>query len=680
MKNKNLVSRDLSWLSFNARVLQEAADPRVPLLERLRFLAIYSSNLDEFYRVRMAAWRQFAQLEKQDRHSLSLRPRRELRQLRKVASRQLEQFGRVFTRHILPELRKAGIYLLEREAINPQQRSFLEAYFQEHILPVLDIRSWQQGEPIPLLEDKQIYGVLTTAPYDKLIFVRLPVPPIPRWVALPSEKMEIREWVFTDDILALCLPGHLSTGEPLQFFTLKLSRDAELYIEDEYSGDLLEKIRQGLERRRIGPPTRLLFDGQMPFLLVERLKNIFQLDPDDLVPGARYHNFSDFMDFPALVGRPELCYPPLPPLPHPQLEQQPSLMASVLQKDVLLHFPYQRWDYIPALIREAADDPQVQGIKITLYRIANPSAVLEALILACQRGKAVVVFIEAKARFDEASNLEAGKQLEQVGAKVYYSYPGIKVHAKMLLITRIDFADRRDLVWLSTGNFNEKTARVYADHGLLSAHPAYTEDVARVFDLLERNILLPRCKHLWVAPFHLRRELYRLMDQEVKNRQKGQSAYIILKMNSLEDPELIEQLYAVARAGVNIRLIIRGICRLIPGVPGQSDNIEAISLVGRFLEHARVFVFANGGTPLVYLASADGMTRNLERRVEIAWPVLDPDLREEVLHHLHLQLADNTKARILDAGQTNTYRTARPGEVKVQAQTDFYEWLRLQMN
>ncbi|MDP4710672.1 MAG: polyphosphate kinase 1 [Saprospiraceae bacterium] len=684
MKDKKLISRDISWLSFNARVLQEAADPGVPLLERLRFLAIYSSNLDEFYRVRIAVLRQLAQLGKGERRELDLRPRRELKQIREIVSGQLAQFGYLFGEEILPGLRREGLHILRREELTPRHLAFMEAFFRETLLSELELLSWTKGQAVPVLQDKQIYFVLGKSPYDELKFVRLPVPQVARFVELPSDKSEQREFVFADDIVDVGLPKHLSDSS-LSCFAIKLSRDAELHIADEYAGDLLDSIRQGLERRSIGPPTRMLFDGQMPYLLVEQLKNLFQLDGQDLVPGARYHNFSDFMDFPHSGTAPHLSYPPLPPLPHPFLEQPTSLIKAVEQKDILLQMPYQRWDYIPALIREAAADPLVREIKITLYRIARQSVVVEALLGACREGKAVTVFIEAKARFDEASNLEAGSKLAQAGAKVHYSYPGIKVHAKLLLLVRSGFADRRngegaDLVWMSTGNFNEKTARIYADYGLLSANPAYTVDVARVFDLLERRILLPRCQQLLVAPFQLREELTKLLETEIKHQREGKTAWVLLKMNSLEDPEMIEKLYAVAQSGVSVRLIIRGICCLLPGVPQLSDNIQAISIVDRFLEHARVFVFANGGQPKVYLSSADWMTRNLDRRVEIAWPVLDHQLSREILAHLDMQWSDNTKARLLDAEHTNSYRDVEPGQTRVRAQLDHYHFLQSQVN
>lgn len=682
MSAKDRITRDSSWLSFNARVLQEAADKRVPLLERLRFLAIYSDNLDEFYRVRVAALRQYGRLKKNTQSALAVLPEKELNKIQKTVDAQLSRFGRIFTQELLPALRREGIHLLSPEELSEENPAFLEACFEKDILPKLELTSWATDSPPPLLRDKTIYFVLTFDGHPRLDFAALPVPPLSRFIALPTEGNGSYKYAFIDDLIRLLLPEYCQPSAK-NIFAIKLSRDAELYIDDEYSGDLLEKIRRGLDKRNIGPPTRLLFDEEMPYYLVRQLMEIFGLSTKDLVPGARYHNFSDFMQFPAPGDKPQLQYEKQAPLPHSLLENAPSLLAAISQEDFLLHFPYQRWDYIPRLIREAAEAPEIGSIKITFYRVAQNSTVIDALLFACQLGKSVTVFIEAKARFDEASNLDAGERLEKAGARVLYSYPGIKVHAKMLLITQKTTDEEafiKGMVYLSTGNFNEKTARIYGDHGFFSADPDLVQDVSQVFGLLERKILLPRCKKLLVAPYQLRAEFIRMVGDEIKNRKQGKEAWMVLKMNSLEDPEMIRWLYEASRAGVKVQLLVRGICCLKAGVPGLSEHITALSIVDRYLEHARVYVFANGGNPKTFLSSADWMTRNLDRRVEVAWPLTSPKLTSEIMHFLHLQLADNTKARILDAMQHNYYQHSDKDTNQVQSQKDFYQFLKDKTN
>lgn len=677
MSDNNLMSRDISWLAFNARVLQEAADSRVPLMERLKFLAIFSNNLDEFYRVRVAALRQFNQLKKNTKQALSIQPQKQLKKIAQIVSAQQTEFGRIYNYEILPALRKEGLFILRPEEFSANHLSFFEAYFEEHIEAGLERIDWHPGEAAPLLQDKKIYLVCSHTAGTHLSFFGLPVPELSRFVQLPEDGSGNRLFAFLDDIISQELLRVMPSAKNI--FAIKLSRDADLYLGDEYSGDLLEKIRKSLEKRKVGPPTRLLFDQNIPYYMVHQLMELFDLGPEDLVPGARYHNFSDFMDFPVPPNKSSWLYSPLSPLAHPVLQRATALLPVLAIQDILLHFPYQQYHYIPTLIREAAENMLVSEIKITLYRVAPNSAVVEALLLACAHAKKVTVFIEAKARFDEAANLEAGKKLEEAGARVLYSYPGIKVHAKMLLILeqeQPEDSEKKGVAFLSTGNFNEKTARIYADHGLMTKDPQIVGDTARVFDLLEGKIILPRCKKLIVAPYNLRAELIRLIGGEISRSKQGEEAWLTLKMNSLEDPEIIQWLYEASRAGVRIKLIVRGICCLKAGVPGLSENITAISIVDRFLEHARVYVFANGGNPLIYLSSADCMTRNLDRRVEIAWPVEAPELREELLQSLELQLSDNYKARIQDANQQNQYRERSESDPEIRAQLDFYHYLQ----
>ena len=676
MQEKKYIKRDTSWLSFNYRVLQEAMDERVPLYERIKFLAIYSANLDEFYRVRVASLRSFKSLKKKTRKALDLKvkPKKELKQIRKIVQEQQEQFGQVFRGHILPGLAANGIHLINEKDYTPAQQKQAKRYFFEKIYPALTPCFFSPDEMPPFLKNRGLYFVVTLQSSDRLAVVDIPSEDHARFVELPQTAEGQYSITFLDDIIRFNLEELL--GEAVAgAYAIKVSRDAELYIEDEYAGDLIEKIRDSLDRRNIGLPTRFLYDSQMPDELLSQLKGAFDLSKHDLIPGARYHNFHDFFAFPDPASKEGLHDPPLPPLPHPGLEAADRITTFLQEQDTVLHFPYQKFDYVPRFIQEAADDPQVKAIKITIYRAAAKSAVVEALLRALANGKAVTVFIEAKARFDEAANLYWGKELEQQGAKVLYSYPGIKVHSKLLLVAREEGGKVRRYAYLGTGNFNEKTARLYCDHALLTADARLTDEVEQIFALLERRILVPQCQHLLVSPFNSRSRFEAMIAQEIENAQAGKQAYMILKMNSLEDYGMIQKLYEASQAGVKIQLIVRGICCLQPGIPGISENIKAISIVDRFLEHARIYIFANGGEERMYTASADWMTRNLDRRVEAVIPVYDPTVYADIRHIISLQLRANSKARLLLPNQSNPYRET--GEPELRAQTATYDWLAL---
>lgn len=667
------ISRDLSWLAFNHRVLQEAMDEGVPLYERIKFLAIYSSNLDEFYRVRVASLRSFKELKKKTRKELDIKPKRELKEIRRLVEQQQQSFGRIFRQEILPALQKKGIHLISEQAYDAAQRQFLKKYFFEKIYPLLQPTLLDDKDEPPFLENAALYFVVQFSDNQSTAIVNIPSDKLPRFVELPSPDGAFH-LTFLDDVLRFNLEDFFKQTIA-GAFSIKLSRDAEMYIEDEYSGDLLEKIKQGLEERSIGLPTRFLFDNTMPSDVLQQLKEMFGLRKSDMIPGARYHNFNDFFSFPNPLKNSALNDPPMPPLPHPELEGVSSIMAAISEKDVMLHFPYQKYDYTLRLLEEAVHTPAVKSIKITLYRVASQSAVVKKLLEARQAGKEVTVFVEAKARFDEQANLQWGAQLEEAGAKVFYSYPDIKVHSKLLLISTQEGFEPRHYAYIATGNFNEKTARLYCDHALLTTDKRLTPEVAKVFDLLERKVLVPNCKHLLVSPFSLRDRFEALIDREIEHARAGKTAYMILKMNSLEDQQMIKKLYEASQAGVRIQLIIRGICCLVPGVDGLSEQIEAISIVDRFLEHARVYIFANNGEEQMYIASADWMLRNLSRRVEVAVPIYDPMIYRELRQIIDIQLRDNSKARRIDANLQNIRRQHLPIEASVRAQAAIYHFL-----
>lgn len=674
------IDRDVSWLAFNGRVLQEAADKCVPLYERIKFLAIYSSNLDEFYRVRVAALRSFRDLKKKTRRELELKPKKQLKLIRKIVQEQQRDFGCIFRKQIVPALEAEGIFIVRSEEYESAQQLFAKSYFEKEIRPYLSPIFLTGQEEAPDLKNAALYFVVTFEDNPQtLAILNIPSDRLPRFVELPNDNTSGYHITFLDDIIRFNLSNFFQRPVA-QAYEVKLSRDAEIYIEDEFDpGLVLDQIREGLRHREKdkGLPTRFLYDSIMPDELRLRLKRLFQLSKHDLIPGARYHNFNDFLHFPNPVQNPQWHDAPLPPLPHPVLEEADAILDALRQNDVLLHFPYQQFDYVPRLIREAADDASVQSIKITLYRVGAKSAVVEALQYACQQGKSVIIFVEFKARFDEAMNLDWAMALKKAGAEILKIDPTLKVHAKLLLIVRQEADRLRHYAYIGTGNFNGKTARLYTDHALLTAERRLAYEVARIFDLLERRIMAPFCKQLLVSPYTLRTRCEDLIEQEIANAREGKPAYLFLKMNSLEDARMINRLYDASRAGVQIRLIVRGICRLIPGVEGMSENIEAISIVDRFLEHARVYIFANGGEELIYLASADWMTRNLDRRIEVAVPIQDPALREELRQIMELQWQDNVKARQIDADLQNAYRPANLDTPPVRAQTAIYELLKM---
>jgi len=676
MEQLRFIPRDTSWLSFNHRVLQEAKDPSVPLYERIKFLAIYSSNLDEFFRVRVAAMRQFKLLNKADRKEwLQVKPKKELRRIREVVHQQQTEFGSIFRHQILPALRRESIFLLDHLGeYTPEQRAFAKNIFAERLQKDLTFQYIEPDQEPPFLKNRGLYMLITFTDTERLGLVNIPSDTHDRFWLLPAPEGK-HAIGFLDDIIRAGLPDHYDQTVD-QTYSIKMSRDAELYLGDEYSGDLVEKIRSSLDRRDEGAPARFLYDSSMPVTLTKQLKVCFHLKKNDLFPGGRYHNFHDFFGLPDPSGKDHLHNPSMPPLPHPVLENKSSLIQALKERDHVLHFPYQQYDYVPRFIEEASRDEAVKYIKITLYRVAGKSAVVEALLEAKAAGKEVTAFIEAKARFDEASNLYWGKELEKAGAHVFYSYPEIKVHTKLLLVGREEEGQIQHYAYLGTGNFNEKTARLYGDHALLTSDSRLSDEVDKIFGVLEKKLVIPKTKHLLVSPFTTRDRFEDLIDREIELAREGKDAYMILKMNSLEDKGMIEKLYEASQAGVRIRMIVRGICCLVPGVPGLSEHISITSIVDRFLEHARIYVFGNDGKEKMYTASADWMERNLDRRIEAVMPIYDKEVYQELRDILTLQLRDNTKARQLNAAQSNPYQPKVPHEPSVRAQIAIYRYLK----
>ncbi len=675
------LNRELSWLAFNERVLQEAKDPRVPLYDRLSFLAIFYSNLDEFFRVRVASLRSLLRLKKKKLKKLRIRPARLLREIHATVMRQQEEFGYVFRSEILPALEANGIFLLNDRSVDRAQRHYLGQAFRDVVRPYLDPRILDPSRDPPFLEAGRIYLVTELWPGPEMTLaserpayglVKVPSPPLPRFLTVPGEGLNV---VFLEDVIRLSLGDLFPEHEVGSAFAVKLSRDAELYLEEEFEGDLVEKIRKSLKKRETGLPSRFLYDLQAPYALIAFLKDHFGLDEEDLVPGGRYHNLGDLARFPRPARSEGLVRAPLPPLPHPGIDGAGSVLEAVDAGDRILHFPYQSFDYVTRFFREAARDPTVDRIWVTLYRVAEDSQVVRALMEAARRGARVTAFVEVKARFDEAQNLEWAREMAESGVRTLFSMPGLKVHAKLALISRQGEGGERLYAYLGTGNFNEGTARFYGDHALLTTDPRLTRDVEEVFRYLLEETDAPEVRHLMAAPFNLREALTEMIRSEARRAAKGSPAGMVLKMNSLEDESIMDELSAAGRDGVHANLIVRGICRMRLGTDPGTRSVRARSIVDRFLEHGRIFRFVNGGAPRLYLSSADLMKRNLDHRVEVAFPIYDPGVREELEHFLHLQLADNTKARVLAGDQENLYVGRRAGEPRVEAQEAFYRWL-----
>ncbi len=675
-----LIHRDISWLSFNHRVLQEAKDHSVPLLERLKFLAIYSSNLDEFFRVRVAHHRNLMRVGKKTKKKLEFSPKQIIKRISQTVDKQQEEFSRIFTEEIVPELRIHGVRILRRLDLNREQKDWVEDYFNNHLLPFVQPVLLVNGMVRPFLNNAELYLAILIIPKDnpkreqEYAIVKVPSDYSPRFVEIPSQE-DGHDIIILDDIVrhnvSKLFPGY----NIIDTFSIKLTRDAELYLDDEFQGDLVAKIKKSLSKRDVGPASRFVYDGEMPQGLLKYLMATFELEKADILKEGRYHNNFDFFKFPDF-GMDYLLNKPMPPLAVEELELADDFFGKLEERDHMIHVPYQSYESVIRFFEDAAVDPTVTHIKIVQYRVAKKSRIMNALMEAVENGKQVTVFVEVKARFDEEANLEWGEKLEKAGVNVCYSFPGLKVHSKLGLVRKETEVGPKLYCYLATGNFHEGTARIYSDFGVFTTKDEICFEVARIFNFLE-TVKLPHVEfeHLLVGQFNLRSALTEKINREIRNSLLGRPARLILKMNSLEDQEMIKKLYDASRAGVKIDLIVRGICCLVPGVPGWSENIRVISIVDRFLEHARIFYFENEGNYEVYLSSADFMRRNLSYRIETTFPVLDNELREELKSFLELQLSDNVKARIIDKALTNDYCQASE-EVSIRAQVEAYFRLR----
>lgn len=678
--NLPYIHRDISWLSFNYRVLQEAKDPAVPLFERIKFLAIYSSNLDEFFRVRMANHRNLLRVGKKTQKELDIAPKMIVQQIQQIVNLQHQEFSRIFEEEIIPELRKHKIYLLRRMDLNEEQGEFVENYFKGHMLPYVQPVLLVQNKIRPFLNNAALYLTInmkskgkSDAPNEYAI-VKIPSDHLPRFIEFPSPAGR-HDLIMLDDIVRHSISWMFPGYNIVDTYSIKLTRDAELYIDDEFSGDLIQKIKSSLSKRHVGPASRFVYDREMPDALLEFLKEVFDLDKYDILREGRYHNNFDFFRFPDF-GMTHLTNSALPPLPYHPLEATSDFYQTITDRDHMIHVPYHSYESAIRFFEEAAEDPSVTHIKIVQYRVARRSRIMTALMNAVKAGKQVSVFIEVKARFDEEANLEWGEKLEKAGVTVHYSFPGVKVHSKLAMVRRIEKRGPKLYTYLSTGNFHEDTAKIYCDMGLFTADERIVSEVARIFSFLETVKVPPQgFEHLLVGQFNLRNGLEELIDYEIKQAKAGLPAQIILKMNSLQDQTMIEKLYEASQAGVLIKLIVRGICSLAPGLKGKSKNIEAFSIIDRFLEHARVFIFYHGGDEKTYLSSADWMVRNLSYRVETAFPIYDERIKREIRDVINIQLSDNVKARVLDPELSNKYRR-NGSDMAIRSQIETYYYVK----
>lgn len=680
-KEVESVNRDLSWLLFNARVLQEAQDPSVPLLERLRFLGIFSNNRDEFFRVRIATIRRMLELGKKGKEIIGEDPASLLDQIQRIVLKQQEKFDRIY-KNIRKELETENICIVDENNLNAEQGTFVRRYFHDQVYPSLVPIMIDTLPKFPYLKDKTIYLAVHLIPEDrhyktKYALIEIPTDIVSRFLLLPSIQ-DKRYIILLDDVIRYCLNDIFSIFPQykIEAFAIKITRDAELDIDSDVSKSLMEKISRSVSQRKKGQPVRLVYDEMLPKPLLDFiLKKMKFKAVEYLVPGGRYHNFMDFIDFPN-VGRKDLIYPILRPIDHIAFRRENSMFKVLKEKDVLLCYPYHSFHHCIDILREASIDPDVISIRITLYRVAKNSSIVNALINALKNGKQVTVVVEIQARFDEESNIYYANKLQEEGAEVIFGVPGLKVHSKLFLISRKEGKKLLQYAHVGTGNFNEKTAKIYSDHSLLTSDKRITSEIDTLFKFYSNNFKTGHYKHLIVSPFNTRKKFLNYVKKEIEQAKKGKDAWMILKMNSLVDNEMISWLYKASKAGVKIDLIIRGICALVPGVKGLSENIRAISIVDQFLEHSRVYIFCNGGQNKYYLSSGDWMYRNLDNRSEVAVPVYDTDLQAELWHMISLQLKDNVKARLLNTKQDNLYVEAEKAAAPFRSQLKISQWIK----
>lgn len=682
--NKNIfLNRDLSWLSFNHRVLMEAADKSVPLYSRISFLSIFSSNLDEFFRVRMPSIFAFTSIESKKISITEEYPRDLVAQVHATVHNQLEEFGSILRQQIIPELANNNIYLYYNDPIREEHKEIVREFFLSKVLSFMQpIILRKDNQAAVFLENNALYFIVDMESAEKpgehvYALLNIPSANLPRFSELPMLGDD-HYILFLDDVIRENLeeifPGYTIHGA----WSVKLTRDAEMSIEDEFIGDIAEKIEKQLEKREVGNATRLLYDKTMPDPVKDFIQKYFALRNEEMAKGGRYHNLKDLGTLPN-PNKGKLSYSNWPAVAHPGFDNHRSIFQCISESEKMLHLPYHSYNYILRFFNEAAIDRHVTDIYVTLYRVAADSHIVNALISAAKNGKKVTVFVELKARFDEANNLKWSKKMKAAGIKIINSIPGLKVHAKVALVKRAEGKELKNYSFMATGNFNESTGRFYTDHVFFTSHKEIGIELDWLFDYLQsrkqpKDYMKIPFEHLLVSQFNMIKRFEKLIDREIKNAKKGRPAGIIIKLNNLQERAMIEKLYEASRAGVKVQLLIRSICSLAPGIEGQSENITVHRIVDRYLEHARVFSFHNNGEPVYFMGSADWMNRNLHSRIEVVFPIYDKKFGEELEYILQLQLNDTKKAVYINGALDNTRVTnGKPG---LAAQQAIYDWVK----
>jgi polyphosphate kinase len=678
-QDKLYIEKELSWLSFNERVLQEASDKTNPLIERMRFLGIYSNNLEEFYKVRFADLKRRILIIEEQGKPTSLRHLLKKIQLRVLKSDQ--EFDALYN-DLLLEMARNQIFLINERQLSPNQQEWLRYYFKhqlrQHVTPILINHDTNL---IEFLKDDYTYLAVEIIRGDDSRYALLEIPSdkVPRFINLPAESPRRRKpMILLDNILRYCL-DEIFKGffdyDTLNAYSMKMTRDAEYDLVTEMESSLLELMSSSLKQRLNAEPVRFVYQRDMPDAMVEMLRHKLSISNyDSIVPGGRYHNFKDFIGFPN-VGKRNLENRPLPQIRHIGFDGFRNGFDAIRNRDVLLYYPYHTFEHVLELLRQASFDPNVLAIKINIYRVAKNSRIMDAMIHAAYNGKKVTVVVELQARFDEEANIRWAKRLTEAGVHVIFSAPGLKIHAKLFLISRREGEEVVRYAHIGTGNFNEKTARIYTDYSLLTADARITNEVRRVFNFIENPYRPVTFEHLLVSPQNSRDVLYKFIDAEIASAQQGKPSGITLKINNLVDNGLVDRLYAASSAGVRVNLLVRGMCSLIPDLPGISENIRITSIVDRYLEHDRVYIFENGGEKKVFLSSADWMTRNIDHRIEVAVAILDPRVKQRILDIIAILFSDTVKARIVDKELSNRY-VPRGNRKKVRSQLAIYDYIK----
>lgn len=685
MKAKNkYVNREISWLRFNERVLQESADINVPLIERLRFLGIFSNNLDEFFKVRYATVKRIVEAGKEGKSVLGGEKAKDLlEEITKIVIQQQTKSVQ-FLKKIQEELEGQNIFIIKETQLNESQRTFVKNYFMQKVSPQLMTIILNDLTEFPTLKDTAAYlaikmvilngTVKTKNKENRFALIEIPKG-IDRFVVLPKEG-DKNYIIILDDVIRYCLRSIFTMFEyeTISAHMIKITRDAELDIDDDLSKSFIEKISSSVEHRKISDPVRFVYDKKIGADTLNYLKEKMNVeDTDSIIPGGRYHNRRDYMGFPSL-GRQDLLYNKISPLRVKGISLEGSILEQIAKKDFVQYAPYHTFSYVIKFLREAALDPKVRTIKITVYRLARNSQVAASLINAVKNGKQVTVQIELQARFDEQANIQYAEQLQAEGVKLIFGVPGLKVHSKICVIEREEDHKMKRYGFISTGNFSEATAKIYTDYTLFTAHDAILKELNKVFKFFETTYKINKYNHLIVSPHYTKSTFIKLINNEIEAAKMGKEAFIKIRMNSFTSYKMVDKLYDASRAGVKIQLIVRGVCCLIPGIKGMSENIEAISIVDKFLEHPRVFIFGNSGDTKVYISSADWMSRNLDYRVEVGCPIYDPEVKKEILETFEISWNDNVKARVFNEAQDNSYRETAKPEVRSQfAVYDYYK-------